>query len=77
MGKYRPVSLASIPGKVKEQILLRTIPSHRKEKVVTGTARCIYQGQIMSNHLIFCDEMAICVDNGTAVNVLHLDLAGL
>lgn len=38
-GKYRLVRLILVPGKVKEQILLRTISSHKKEKVVTGPGR--------------------------------------
>lgn len=39
MGKYRLVSLTMVSGKVKKQILLRAVSSHKKEKVVTGTAR--------------------------------------
>ncbi|KGL82446.1 hypothetical protein N309_05203, partial [Tinamus guttatus] len=33
-GKYRPVSLTSIPGKVVEQLILETISRHVKEEKV-------------------------------------------
>lgn len=68
MGKYRLVSLNSVHRKVKKQIVLRVIFSRKEKKAVTGTDRmCLSR----ANHvMIFYDEMASCVDNETAVNVI-------
>ncbi|GAB0204188.1 mitochondrial enolase superfamily member 1 [Grus japonensis] len=38
-GNYKPVSLASIPGKMMEQLILRVINKHVEEKKVTGSGQ--------------------------------------
>ena len=45
LGNYMLVSLTTIPGKMKEQIILETISKHIKNKKVIGER----EGEIMLN----------------------------
>ena len=51
-GNYRPVSLALIPGKVMEHLILETISRHTKEKkVIWSSKRGFTDRQVMLDQL--------------------------
>ncbi|KAK4821563.1 hypothetical protein QYF61_022223, partial [Mycteria americana] len=66
LGKYRPVSLTSVPGKVMEQIILSAITRHhgfRKGR------------SCLTNLISFYDKVTCLVDEGKAVDVVYLDFS--
>lgn len=44
---YRLVSLLSVPGKIMEQILLKTLLEHVGNEEVVGGNQQLHQGQIL------------------------------
>ncbi|GAB0202179.1 mitochondrial enolase superfamily member 1 [Grus japonensis] len=76
-GNYRTVSLTSIPGKVMEQLILGVINKHVEEKKVirTGQHGFTKGKSCLTNLIAFYDGMTGWVDEGRAVDVVHLDFS--
>jgi len=76
-GNYRPVRLTLIPEKVMEQLILETISSHMKDKKLIRNSQhgFITAKSCLTNLITFYDEMTGLVDNGRAVDIVHLDIS--
>ncbi|KAK4832453.1 hypothetical protein QYF61_023177 [Mycteria americana] len=77
LGKYRPVSLNSVPGKVMEQIILSAITWHVQDnQVIRPSQHGFMKGRSCLNNLIsFHDKVTHFVDEGKAVDVVYLDFS--
>lgn len=73
---YRPVRLTP-PGKVMEQLILRTISRNMKEnKIVSSSQYGFTKGKSRLTNLIsFFDEMTSLVDEGGAIDIIFLDFS--
>ncbi|KAK4826240.1 hypothetical protein QYF61_006592, partial [Mycteria americana] len=76
-GNYRPVSLTSVLGKVMEQIILRAITRHVQDnQVVRPSEHEFMKGRsCLTNLISFYDKVTHLVDEGKAVDVVHLDFS--
>ncbi|GAB0182508.1 mitochondrial enolase superfamily member 1 [Grus japonensis] len=76
-GNYRPVSLASVPGKVMQQIILSDIIRHVQDnQVIRPSQHRFLKGRTCSTDLIsFYDKVTHLVDEGKAVDVVYLDFS--
>jgi len=73
-GNYKPVSLASIPGRVVEQILMETVFKYIVDKMIKSCQHGYKQGKsYLTNLVAFCDEAAGFADEGRVVHVVYLD----
>ncbi|RMC13004.1 hypothetical protein DUI87_10533 [Hirundo rustica rustica] len=71
-GNYRPVSLTSVPGKIKEQFILSLIMQKLQEDGQHGFRR---GRSCLTNLVSFYDLVTHLVDAGRAVDVVYLDFS--
>ena len=76
-GNYRPVSLTSVPGKVREQIILSAIMQHVQDnQAIRPSQHGFVKGRSCLTKLIsFYDRVTCLVDDGKAVDIVCLDFS--
>ncbi|GAB0199726.1 mitochondrial enolase superfamily member 1 [Grus japonensis] len=76
-GNYRPVSLASVLGKVMEQIILSAITWDVLEnQVIRPSQHGFMKGRsCLTNLISFYDKETCLVDEGKAMDVVYLDFS--
>ncbi|KAK4827442.1 hypothetical protein QYF61_017999 [Mycteria americana] len=77
LGKYRPASLTSVPGKVMEQIILSTIIQHVQDnQAIRPSQHGFMKGKsCLTNLISFYDKVTCLVDEGKSVDVVYLDFS--
>ncbi|TRZ07292.1 hypothetical protein HGM15179_019816, partial [Zosterops borbonicus] len=76
-GKYRPVSLTSVPGKIMERTILGVIEKHLKDNAVTDHSQHGFMRgkSSLTNFISFYDKVAHLVDQGKPVDVIFWDFS--
>lgn len=75
-GKYRPVSLTSVPGKGREKIALSATERQVKDKaIVRRSQHRFIKGKCCLDDLFSCDSITHSMDEGKAVDITLLDLS--
>jgi len=77
LGNYRSVSLTSVPGEVMKQITLGDITRHmRGIQGIRPSQHGVMKGSsFLTNFISLYDWVTRLVDEGKAVNVVHLDFS--
>ncbi|GAB0199824.1 mitochondrial enolase superfamily member 1 [Grus japonensis] len=72
---HRPVSLASVLGKVMEQIILSAITQHVQDnQAIRPSQHGFVKGRsCLTNLISFYDKVTCLADEGKAVDVVYLD----
>ncbi|KAK4815770.1 hypothetical protein QYF61_007188 [Mycteria americana] len=76
-GNYRPVSLTSVPGKLREQMVLSDITQHVLDNQgIRSSQHGFMKGRsCLTNLISFYDKVTHLVDEGKAVDVSCLDFS--
>lgn len=76
-GKYRPVSLTSVPSKIMENIILEGILKHLEYNSVTGHSQLGFMKakSCLSNLTSFYDKVIHLADQGKQVDVIYLEFS--
>ncbi|XP_059824288.1 uncharacterized protein LOC132393277 [Hypanus sabinus] len=76
-GHYRPVSLTSVVGKLKEKILRGRIYEHlERHKMIKNSQHGFVKGRSCPASLIeFFEDVAKNIDEGRAVEVVHMNFS--
>ena len=76
-GNYRPVSLTSVPGKIREWFILSVLTGHVKDKQgIRPSQQGFMKSRSCLTNLISCyDQVTHLVGEGKAVDVMYLDFS--
>ncbi|NWW70266.1 RTXE polymerase, partial [Climacteris rufus] len=76
-GKYRPVSLTSVPSRVMEQFITGAIMQHLQDgQEIRPSQHGLRRGRpCLTNLVSFYDQVTCLVDAGKAVDVVYLDFS--
>ncbi|KAK4813674.1 LOW QUALITY PROTEIN: hypothetical protein QYF61_017641 [Mycteria americana] len=77
LGNYRPVSLTSVLGKLKEQIILSAITWHVEDNQgIKPSQHGFRKGRsCLTNQISFYDKVICLVDEGKAVDAVYLEFS--
>lgn len=76
-GSWKPVSITSVPGKIRENTMLRVIEKHLKDSANSGYSQHGFiRGRSCLTYLLsFFDKVIHLVDQGKLVDVMFLDFS--
>jgi len=76
-GSYRPVSLTLVPGKIMQRFILSALTGHVQDNEGIRPSQHGYMKcrSCLTNLISFYDQVTHLVDEGKAVDVVHLDFS--